>query len=238
MDDKQDIIEELKGFKDQFTLNSSDTKKAEQVAEELYGNKNPSDGNIKDGGALAVARKRNIIIIIAAFFVVCAIFLSIFLPIMLKKEPGSGIKYYDLSQIETEIIDNIDEFIVGNNLTCRYYKGDSFISNYKAGYVKENKQLAFLVQQSVTMDTSGFDTIVLNIVLTKDIFQSFESFTKFTDTVEIRGMTVQYRTASTGQAKDIYASFEDSSVIYYLQISTSSVSSAEDKLNQYILNII
>ena len=95
MDDKQDIIEELKGFKDQFTLNSDDTKKAEQVAEELYGNKNPSDGNIKDGGALAVARKRNIIIIIAAFFVVCAIFLSIFLPIMLKKEPGSGIKYYE-----------------------------------------------------------------------------------------------------------------------------------------------
>ena len=51
MDDKRDIIEELKGFKDQFTLNSNDTKKAEQVAEELYGNKNSSDADINDGNA-------------------------------------------------------------------------------------------------------------------------------------------------------------------------------------------
>ena len=238
MDDKRDIIEELKGFKDQFTLNSNDTKKAEHIAEELYGNKNPSDGDIKEGGALVVARKRNIIIIIAAFFVVCAIFLSIFLPIMLNKEQGSGIKYYDLSQIETEIIDNIDEFIVDNNLTCRYYKGDSFISNYKAGYIKENKQLVFLVQQSVAMDTSGFDTIVLNIVLTKDKFQAFENFEKFTDVLVIDGVTVQYKTEMTGQTSKIYASFEDSSVIYYLQISTSSDVSAEEKLNHYIPSII
>ena len=238
MDDKQDIIEELKGFKDQFTLNSDDTKKAEQVAEELYGNKNPSDGNIKDGGALAVARKRNIIIIIAAFFVVCAIFLSIFLPIMLKKEQGSGIKYYDLSQIETEIIDNIDEFIADNNLTCQYYKGDAFINNYKAGYVKESNQLVYLVQQSVAMDTSGFDTIVLNIVLTKDKFQAFENFEKFTDTLVIDDVTVQYKTEMAGQINKIYASFEDSSIIYYLQISSSSDVSAEEKLNHYIPNII
>ena len=237
MDDKRDIIEELKGFKDQFTLNSNDTKKAEHIAEELYGNKNPSDGDIKEGGALVVARKRNIIIIIAAFFVVCAIFLYKFLPIMLNKEQGSGIKYYDLSQIETEIIDNIDEFIVDNNLTCRYYKGDSFISNYKAGYIKENKQLVFLVQQSVAMDTSGFDTIVLNIVLTKDKFQAFENFEKFTDVLVIDGVTVQYKTEMTGQISKIYASFEDSSVIYYLQISTSSDVSAEEKLNHYIPNI-
>lgn len=237
MDDKRDIIEELKGFKDQFTLNSNDTKKAEHIAEELYGNKNPSDGDIKEGGALVVARKRNIIIIIAAFFVVCAIFLSIFLPIMLKKEQGSGIKYYDLSQIETEIIDNIDEFIADNSLTCQYYKGDAFINDFQAVYVKESHQLVYLIQQSVAMDTSDLDTIVLNIVLTKDKFQAFERFTKFTDSVEIEGMNVQYRVASSGQMRDIYASFEDSSVIYYLQISTSSDVSAEEKLNHYIPNI-
>lgn len=60
MDDKRDIIEELKGFKDQFTLNSNDTKKAEQVAEELYGNKNSSDADINDGNAVAISRKRNV----------------------------------------------------------------------------------------------------------------------------------------------------------------------------------
>ncbi len=237
MDDKRDIIEELKGFKDQFTLNSNDTKKAEQVAEELYGNKNSSDADINDGNAVAISRKRNVIIVVAAFFVVCVIFLAIFLPIMLNEKPGTGINYYNPSQIETEIIDNIDEFIADNNLTCQYYKGDAFINDFQAGYVKESNQLVYLVQQSVAMDTSGIDTIVLNIVLTKDKFQAFERFTKFTDSVEIEGMNVQYRVASSGQTRDIYASFEDSSVIYYLQISTSSDISAEEKLNHYIPNI-
>ena len=116
MDDKRDIIEELKGFKDQFTLNSNDTKKAEQVAEELYGNKNSSDADINDGNAVAISRKRNVIIVVAAFFVVCVIFLAIFLPIMLNEKPGTGINYYNPSQIETEIIDNIDEFMADNNL--------------------------------------------------------------------------------------------------------------------------
>lgn len=238
MDDKRDIIEELKGFKDQFTLNSNDTKKAEQVAEELYGNKNPADADIKEGETVVVSRKRNIIIIVAAFFIVCAIFLAIFLPIMLKEKPGTGINYYNPSQIETETIDNIDEFIADNNLTCQYYKGDAFINDFQAGYVKKGNQLVYLIQQSVAMDTSGFDTIVLNIVLTKDKFQAFENFEKFTEVLVIDGVTVQYKTEMTGQTSKIYASFEDSSVIYYLQISTSSVSSAEDKLNQYILNII
>ena len=237
MDDKRDIIEELKGFKDQFTLNSNDTKKAEQVAEELYGNKNSSDADINDGNAVAISRKRNVIIVVAAFFVVCVIFLAIFLPIMLNEKPGTGINYYNPSQIETEIIDNIDEFIADNNLTCQYYKGDAFINDFQAGYVKESHQLVYLIQQSVAIDTSGIDTIVLNIVLTKDKFQAFERFTKFTDSVEIEGMNVQYRVASSGQTRDIYASFEDSSVIYYLQISTSSDVSAEEKLNHYIPNI-
>lgn len=237
MDDKRDIIEELKGFKDQFTLNSNDTKKAEQVAEELYGNKNPADADIKEGETVVVSRKRNIIIIVAAFFIVCAIFLAIFLPIMLKEKPGTGINYYNPSQIETETIDNIDEFIADNNLTCQYYKGDAFINDFQAGYVKKGNQLVYLIQQSVAMDTSGFDTIVLNIVLTKDKFQAFENFEKFTDVLVIDGVTVQYKTEMTGQTSKIYASFEDSSIIYYLQISSSSDVSAEEKLNHYIPNI-
>lgn len=238
MDDKRNIIEELKGFKDQFELNSNETKKAEQLAEELYGDKSHTDADIKEGYVVAVCRKRNIIIIAAAFFVVCTMFLAIFLPIMLKEKPSTIINYYNSSQIETEIIDNIDEFITDNNLMCHYYKGDAFINNYKAGYVKENNQLVYLIQQSVVMDTSGFDTIVLNMVLTKDKFQNFENFEKFTNTTEMAEMTVQFKTEVTGQTSKIYARFQDSSVIYYLQISTASEISAENKLNQYISNII
>ncbi len=238
MDDKRDIIEELKGFKDQFTLNSNDTKKAEQVAEELYGNKNSSDADINDGNAVAISRKRNVIIVVAAFFVVCVIFLAIFLPIILKEKPGSQIKYYDFSQVETDVINDIETFIEDNKLNCQYYKGETLINDFQAGYVKENSQLVFLIQQSVVMYASGFDTIELNIVLTKDKFQAFENFEKFTDTLVIDDVTVQYKTEMAGQINKIYASFEDSSIIYYLQISSSSDVSAEEKLNHYIPNII
>lgn len=81
-------------------------------------------------------------------------------------------------------------------------------------------------------------TIVLNMVLTKDKFQNFENFEKFTNTTEMAEMTVQFKTEVTGQTSKIYARFQDSSVIYYLQISTASEISAENKLNQYISNII
>lgn len=237
MDDKRDIIEELKDFKNQFTLNKSDTKKAERVAEEMYGNKN-SLNSVKEGDSIAVARKRNIIIIVTAFFGLCVIILSIFLPFILKNKSGVGIKYYDFSQIETGVIDNIDLFIESNNLNCQYYKGETLINNFQAGYIKESNQLCFLVQQSIVPDISGFDTIELNIVLTEDKFQSFENFEKFTDTVVIDSVTVQYKIETTGQTSKIFASFQDSSVVYYLQISTSLVETAEDKLNQYIPNIL
>ena len=188
--------------------------------------------------AIAISRRRNIVIVSAAFLIVCVAFLSIFLPLVLKKNPGSQIKYYDYGQIETDVIDDIDKFIKDNELNCRYYKGDSTIDDFQAGYVKENRQLVFLVQQSVAVNVNGMDTIVLNIVLTEDKFQAFESFAKFTDEIAVNGIKVQYRTAVLGKTQNIYAEFRDSSIIYYIQIFTSSGSSAEEKLNQYISNVI
>ena len=238
MDDKRDVIKELKEFKDQFVLNKDDTKKAERIAEDLYVKKGKISVDTSESTAIAISRRRNIVIVSAAFLIVCIAFLSIFLPLVLKENPVSQIKYYDYGQIETDVIDDIDTFIKDNELNCRYYKGDSTIDDFQAGYVKENRQLVFLVQQSVAVNVNGMDTIVLNIVLTEDKFQAFESFAKFTDEIVVNGIKVQYRTAVLGKTQNIYAEFQDSSIIYYIQIFTSSGSSAEEKLNQYISNVI
>ena len=238
MDDKRDVIKELKEFKDQFVLNKDDTKKAERIAEDLYVKKGNISADTSESTAIAISRRRNIVIVSAAFLIVCVAFLSIFLPLVLKENPVSQIKYYDYGQIETDVIDDIDTFIKDNELNCRYYKGDSTIDDFQAGYVKENRQLVFLVQQSVAVNVNGMDTIVLNIVLTEDKFQAFESFAKFTDEIVVNGIKVQYRTAVLGKTQNIYAEFQDSSIIYYIQIFTSSGSSAEEKLSQYISNVI
>lgn len=238
MDDKRDVIKELKEFKDQFVLNKDDTKKAERIAEDLYVKKGNISADTSESTAIAISRRRNIVIVSAAFLIVCVAFLSIFLPLVLKENPVSQIKYYDYGQIETDVIDDIDKFIKDNELNCRYYKGDSTIDDFQAGYVKENRQLVFLVQQSVAVNVNGMDTIVLNIVLTEDKFQAFESFAKFTDEIVVNGIKVQYRTAVLGKTQNIYAEFQDSSIIYYIQIFTSSGSSAEEKLSQYISNVI
>ena len=238
MDDKRDVIKELKEFKDQFVLNKDDTKKAERIAEDLYVKKGKISADTSESAAIAISRRRNIVIVSAAFLIVCVAFLSIFLPLVLKENQGSQIKYYDYGQIETNVIDDIDKFIKDNELNCRYYKGDSAIDDFQAGYVKENRQLVFLVQQSVAVNVNGMDTIVLNIVLTEDKFQAFESFAKFTDEIVVDGIKVQYRATVSGQTQNIYAEFRDSSIIYYIQIFTSSGSSAEEKLSQYISNVI
>ena len=85
MDDKRDVIKELKEFKDQFVLNKDDTKKAERIAEDLYVKKGKISADTSESAAIAISRRRNIVIVSAAFLIVCVAFLSIFLPLVLKE---------------------------------------------------------------------------------------------------------------------------------------------------------
>lgn len=229
MDDKRDIIDEIKNFKEQFPLNAEDTKKAEDLTRELYGGNAPANEEKSD--VLVSSRKRNIVIWCVSVFLVCALFLGIFLSLFLR-DNGSNLIYYDYEEIKTENVEDISVFMKENNLSCKYYRGTAFSNTYQAGYIAENNILAYLQQQSLIFAAEGFDTMELGIVFIEGKFREFDDFEDLTETMEIDGLSVQYLQEEQANGSCIlYASFRLDSLVYYLQVTTQS---AEGKLETYI----
>lgn len=231
MDDKRDIIDEIENFKERFPLNAEDTKKAEDLTRELYGGNAPTHEKEEKGEVLASSRKRNIVIWCVSVFLVCALFLGIFLPFFLR-DNGSNLIYYDYEEIKTENVEDISVFMEENNLSCKYYRGTAFSNTYQAGYIAENSILAYLQQQSLIFAAEGFDTMELGIVFIEGKFREFDDFEDLTETMEIDGLSVQYLQEEQANGSCIlYASFRLDSLVYYLQVTTQS---AEGKLETYI----
>lgn len=231
MDDKRDIIDEIENFKEQFPLNAEDTKKAEDLTRELYGGNAPTHEKEEKGEVLASSRKRNIVIWCVSVFLVCALFLGIFLSLFLR-DNGSNLIYYDYEEIKTENVEDISVFMKENNLSCKYYRGTAFSNTYQAGYIVENNILAYLQQQALVFAAEGFDTMELGIVFVEGKFREFDDFEDLTETMEIDGLSVQYLQEEQANGSCIlYASFRLDSLVYYLQVTTQS---AEGKLETYI----
>ena len=229
MDDKRDIIDEIENFKDQFPLNAEDTKKAEDLTRELYGGNAPASEGKSD--VLAASRKRNIVIWCVSVFLVCALFLAIFLPLVLR-DGKNDLIYYNNEQIRFVEVDDIEDFIVSNELNFKYYKGTSLSNTYQAGYITETNQLAFIQQESMVITQNGFDMLGVNVVFIEGRFKEFDDFSELVLETTVNDIQVQYKEAEQVDGSCIlYASFRLDSLVYYLQVTTQS---AEGKLETYI----
>lgn len=231
MDDKRDIIDEIENFKEQFPLNAEDTKKAEDLTRELYGGNAPTHEKEEKGEVLASSRKRNIVIWCVSVFLVCALFLAIFLPLILRDRKDNLI-YYENEQIRPSEVDDIEEFMESNNLEFKYYRGISLWNVYQANYINETNQLAFIQQEALILSQNGFDSIILNIVFVEGNFKKFDDFNELVQETTVNDIQVQYKEAEQVDGSCIlYASFRLDSLVYYLQVTTQS---AEGKLETYI----
>lgn len=231
MDDKRDIIDEIENFKEQFPLNAEDTKKAEDLTRELYGGNAPTHEKEEKGEVLASSRKRNIVIWCVSVFLVCALFLAIFLPLILRDRKDNLI-YYENEQIRPSEVDDIEEFMESNNLEFKYYRGISLWNVYQANYINETNQLAFIQQEALILSQNGFDSIILNIVFVEGNFKKFDDFNELVLETTVNDIQVQYKEAEQVDGSCIlYASFRLDSLVYYLQVTTQS---AEGKLETYI----
>lgn len=229
MDDKRDIIDEIENFKEQFPLNAEDTKKAEDLTRELYGGN--ASANEEKSDVLASSRKRNIVIWCVSVFLVCALFLAIFLPLILRDRKDNLI-YYENEQIRPSEVDDIEEFMESNNLKFKYYRGISLWNVYQANYINEINQLAFIQQEALILSQNGFDSIILNIVFVEGNFKKFDDFNELVLETTVNDIQVQYKEAEQVDGSCIlYASFRLDSLVYYLQVTTQS---AEGKLETYI----
>ena len=169
------------------------------------------------GETVALARSRGgMVTAVFMGLVLLAIFFSIYF--VTSSNMREEIRYFDTTQVTTEIVSDMPAFVEENELNIRYYE-TGINSTYSASYTTEENELVFLKQNTLFISAVGFDQINLGIVLTNDEFEEFESFNLISKEMQIKGVDVLYdSTAETENRYNIKARFAQDGVTYFLEI--------------------
>lgn len=169
------------------------------------------------GGAVALARSRGgTVTAVFMGLVLLAIFFSIYF--VTATNMRDEIRYFDTTQVTTEIVSDMPVFVGENELNIHYYES-GMNSTYSASYTTEENELVFLKQNTLFISAVGFDQINLGIVLTNDEFEEFEPFNLISKEMQIKGVDVLYdSTAETENRYNIKARLMQDGVTYFLEI--------------------
>ena len=168
------------------------------------------------GGAVALARSRGgTVTAVFMGLVLLAIFFSIYF--VTATNMRDEIRYFDTTQVTTEIVSDMPAFVEENELKIRYYE-TGINSTYSASYTTEENELVFLKQNTIFISLTGFDQINLGIVITNDRFREFEAFESLLHQTEISGYNVSYEETEINNGYNIKARFAQDGVTYFLEI--------------------
>lgn len=141
--------------------------------------------------------------------------------------------YYDSSEIETVEITDIESFLMDKSKKLYYYKSPMSVT--KAATLRETNEFAFLAQEMMSFDESGFDSVKLwGIVLDNAEFEFMNSFTIAKTELFCDKLKVFYlvKDENAGFGKMIRARFMVDEVNYFLEIITDG--EVETKILQYV----
>lgn len=168
------------------------------------------------GGTVALARRRGgMVTAVFMGLVLLAIFFSIYF--VTSSNMREEIRYFDTTQVTTEIVSDMPAFVEENELEIRYYEG-GINSTYSASYTTEENELVFLKQNTLFISPAGFDQLNLGIVLTNDQFEEFQLFESLLYQTEISGYNVSYEETEINNGYNIKARFAQDGVTYFLEI--------------------
>lgn len=168
------------------------------------------------GEAVALARSRGgLVTAVFMGLVLLAIFFSIYF--VTSSNMREEIRYFDTTQVTTEIVSDMPAFVEENELKIRYYE-TGINSTYSASYTTEENELVFLKQNTLFISAVGFDQVVLGIVLTNDEFEEFQSFYLIQNETQLFEIPVLYESKKITNGYNIKARFMQDGVTYFLEI--------------------
>ncbi len=222
-------LERFKEYPQQITPPPGLDAPAARLTEELYGKKAAEK---KERRARLVRRR---LLPSLAILLVLLIPLCIGIPGMLTLDDEEG-NYYLGEEVRYEQVnEEIEEFIKRNDLVLCYFDENYLSSSVAAYYLIENDKLVYLMQEVFFLSDTGLDTVSLGIVFTNDTFQQFDDFNKMTDSAEIAGVEVDYKTETANGMDVVRSRFSYEQVSYFLEITTIS---ADGVLEQYITELL
>ena len=192
-------------------------EQAKQLTEELYGQ--DGEGRKPIEGEVLAANKRtkilSVCLALAAVLLVGCILLIFFLT-----NQGDEHRYFSYESIYGETITDIEQFNEENDLKFLYYRDGFAAAEYNASRLVENDRLVYILQNTVYISQTGFDTIALGICFSNDEFQQFDSFKDFNESLKVGDVVVDYKIDERA-LNYIYSRFTVDDIIYYLSIETS-----------------
>lgn len=222
-------LERFKEYPQQITPTPGLDAPAARLTEELYGKKAAEK---KERRARLVRRR---LLPSLAILLVLLIPLCIGLPTMMTLDEEEG-NYYLGNELTLVGIDGkVEECMTENNVSGYYYKAGWLSSTTSAYYLIETDQLMYLLQEALFLSDTGLDTVSLGIVFTNDTFQQFDDFNKMTDSAEIAGVEVDYKTETANGMDVVRSRFSYEQVSYFLEITTIS---ADGVLERYITELL
>ena len=208
MKDTEEIEKKIREFGEPIEPNPDLTNQAKLLVEELY------------GGNRVKKKKKNFWKIFSVSAAACACILVAILVPTLARSSGPNLppvnRYAD-ENIESETLIDVSQFVSDNKFDCKYFAEAQQNSLF---HVVETNQPVIIEQQYVYIDSSSFDTILLDICLTRDEFDRFDKFSVSTEQKQVNGINVEYSLTEENDGNTIMAKCEVDSYRYYWNIST------------------
>ena len=221
MKEKKDALHVVRTFAGE-PPSRADLAPAERLTEELYG-----AGNAGRGAAVAAAKTRAWVAVwlAGAALLICACIL--FGQFFANKE---GIThYFEVYDLEGGVVDDIDAYAAEHGVSFRKVEG-GVSSQFEAVHLCDSGKLVYIQQQTMFMFENDFDGIILVAAFTNDRFQSLADFEYPDSSMEVGGVTVEYRIVRDG-VSDIYARFKAEGCYYYMHITTAG---GAERLERYV----
>lgn len=174
------------------------------------------------------------------WYVVCAVLVAIAFAVIMSvhfTKSDTKITIYSADKVEVDRIDDLEMFIVENNLNIKYFNENT--STNSIARVKDTGELAYIIQNFDGIGNSGFDYIDLKVVLLPNSeFEFYSGFNELTENIAVLGLNVDFSCDIDvlSQINHYKAKFIFEDKQYFLEIDTYD--SGTEVLEKYIKQLI
>lgn len=166
---------------------------------------------------------------------VCVLF-AVAIPVYLSLRPKPPVvNYYEEKNIELIQIDDLQKFVLDNNLNVNYLDLLN-CENHKAEII-ETKELGYLEQNGFYISDAGFDQVKLYIVVMKNAeFVFSNNFKELNNEYVVNDVIVKYSSEFQMERNTIKVYFKHGETEYYINITTYG--DVEAKIDYYVKQLI
>lgn len=166
----------------------------------------------------------------------CLLVVAIFLPVFFHFYNGREPKYvkYSDDDLDFAVVGDMQGFMEEHNYHFHYFSDGALINQFAS--IKENGEIAFVMQTGYFFGETGLDEIKLNIVLSPTAeFDFYDDYNTLTQKMTMGETEIDYSMVLLNNTIIYRAKFLNNKLTYYLQINSQE---NDSQILQEYINIL